>query len=502
MKRTPGTTALLRPAAGLMATLLAAGCTVVGPDYEKPTPPEPEAEAWREADVAPVKSGADVPAEWWTVFDDARLGELIAEARKANKELEAARLRVRRARALRGVAESRFLPSVGAGASARGEHDSETAPSPSIAKPNLDDERDVYSASFDAAWEIDLFGGDVRALQAADRRIDASVENRRAVMLAVFAEVGRNYMELRGLQRQIEAVQRNVELKQETVGLVGDRLDAGAASQFDLDRARAQFRATKARLPELRARARAAAYRLSVLVGETPATYADRLLEQKALPMTPDVVPVGLTSEIMRRRPDVRRAERRLAAATAEVGVEVAELYPDFQLFGQVGTQALSVGDLLEGASGFGVVAGMIDWPIFQGGAIRARIDAAEIDAKRATVRYEQTVLQALAETEETLASYVEALNTREELKRTVQTSKRAADLARQRYRQGAASFVAVLDAESELADARRRLAESETRALTRLVALYKSLGGGWSPERSAEAQTAEAADGAKRAEG
>ena len=496
MKRNPGTTALMRPAAGLMAALLAAGCTVVGPDYEEPTPPKPETKQWQEAGAAFAKSDGDVPAEWWTVFDDTRLNDLIDQARTANKDLAAARLAVRRARALRGVAESRFLPGVGAGGSARFEHDSETAPSPSIAKRNLDEERDIYSASFDAAWEIDLFGGDVRALQAADRRIDASVENRRAVMLAVFAEVGRNYMELRGLQRQIDAVERSVDLQQETVQLVQDRLDAGAASQFDLERARAQFRSTKARLPELRARARAAAYRLAVLVGETPDTYSDRLLQQKPLPLTPDVVPVGLPSEIMRRRPDIRAAERRLAAATADVGVQVAELYPDFQLFGQVGTQALSVGDLVESASGFGALTGMIDWPIFQGGAIRARIDAAEVDAERAAVRYEQTVLQALGETEETLARYAEALNTRQELARTVAKSEQAAELARQRYRQGAASFVAVLDAESDLAEARRRLAQSETRTLTRLVALYKALGGGWDPDSAGQTESARADSG------
>jgi len=472
-----------RACAAALAVALTAGCTV-GPDYDGPEAPQAATETWREADAGFADSAGEVPAAWWRVLEDERLTALIEEAKAENHDLEEARLRVRRARALRGVAASRFLPAFGASGRVQYEEDSTNAPTPSVQVPRTEGDRDFYRASFDAAWEIDLFGGNRRALEAAEARVDATIESRRAVMLAVLAEVGRNYVELRGRQRQIEAVRRDMALQAETVDLIEQRLEAGAASNFDLERARAQYRSTRARLPALRGEARAAAYRLGVLVGTSPADRADALLKQEALPLPPDVVPVGLPSEIMRRRPDIRAAERGLAQATAEVGVNVAELYPSFQIVGTSGFQALSLGDLLQASSGFGAIAGVIDWPIFQGGAIRARIDAAEVDADIAAVRYEET-LAAMGEVEETLARYAESLNTRAELAETVERSRRAAELARRRYDEGAISFVAVLDAEGELAEARRRLAEADTRSLTRLVALYKALGGGWDPDEA-----------------
>lgn len=322
-------------------------------------------------------------------------------------------------------------------------------------------------------------------MQAASARAEAAEAARRHVLLTVVAESARNYFILRQSQEEAAALERSIALQQETIGLARDQRESGTGTQLDVERALAQLRALEARLPPVLAREAAAAYRLAVLTGRQPDAVYRQLAKRKPVPSPPDVVPTGLPGSMLRRRPDVARAELLLEAATAEVGVNVARLFPRFSLTGMAGYQAASFTDLHDPASGTWMIAPGIQWAAFEGGKIRAAIDASEAGRKEALAAYRSTILESVAEAEGALTRYARAFETREKTAGSFKHMEQAVELAREAYDAGVVSFFEVLEAQRQLAETRQLLAAARAEVLIALASLNKALGGGW-PLKSA----------------
>ncbi len=454
------------------------GCTV-GPDFEVPSTPPAD---WAGSDRS-VSSAAEYDLEWWQKFGDPTLDRLVAEAAGSNLELAAAEARLAQARAQRKAARSTFFPSIGGEASYTRYQLSKNAPG--ITGEAVDQgltRRDdsFFTAGFDAAYEIDLFGGNRRRRESAAALEAFAEEQRRAVMLTVIAEVAREYLELRGAQKRLAITEKNASLQRDLTELVERKYRAGLSRELDVVRARSQSRVVEALVPALRAQIRGSAYRLGVLTGQPPEALLGELLAAGPLPESPEVVPVGLRSELLRRRPDVRAAERALAKASADVGVATAEMFPKFVLAGDFAWESVSRGDWFDEDSQRWTLVPFVDWRIFEGGRLRAGIEFAEAVSEEQAATYRQAVLAALADAETALISYGEERRTRQSLTEASEASERAAELARRLYDIGLSDFIDVLDAERRLVEVQDQQVQSETRVAVRLVGLYKALGGGW----------------------
>jgi NodT family efflux transporter outer membrane factor (OMF) lipoprotein len=454
-------------AAALAPALLAAACAV-GPDYRAPALATPA--AWSEAGPEQQADASEALAAWWTRFGDPRLDALVARALAANRELRVADARVREARALRRIAAAPLFPSL----TAEGDASVGTG---SVA--------DLGIATLDAVWEIDVFGGTRRSLEAAEAELAASVADRRHLLVVLLGELARSYVELRGFQRRIDAVERNLAAQRETRELTEAQLRVGLASDLDVERARALTANTAAELPPLEAALRASMHRIAVLVGEPPAALAGELAPEAPLPTAPGALVVGVPAELLRRRPDLARAERELAAATARIGEARADLYPRLTLTGSVGLRSEELKELLGSDAGFAALGPNVVWPIFAAGRIRANVEVQDARAEQALARYEQALLRALEEVESSLAAHAREQLRRRELEQAVAANREAALLARRLYANGLGGFLDVLDAERSLLLSESRLVESETAVSTSLVTLWVALGGGW--ERAEE---------------
>ncbi len=468
-----------------LTTALISGCTIVGPDY---TAPETKTDSqWHAPDSASeqITSAEPVATEWWQLLREPLLNRYIAAAADGNLDIQIAASRIRQARVVREIERAAYSPQVsGYGAVTvedLSEHGRIAGSVPSLpGGSGIKTNRDIYDARFDASWELDLFGRTYRAVEAADAHIDAAIEARRHILLTVLAEVSRNYLSLRGIQRQMAVLERQIELQRETLKIVQQRYRAGAASQFDVEQANARLRTSEAGLPNLTSEIRAYAYQLAVLLGREPQSILADVIDTKPLPVPPDVVPVGLRSDILRRRPDIRTAERHLAAATAEIGVAVADLFPRFSLTGSTGLESLSFGDLFQSGSTFRALGPNIRWPILQGGRLHARVKLEELQAETAMQQYEQSVLNALRDSETALVRYGQELQTRRRMERAVDINQRAVALAHERYQSGEDDLLSVISAQHQLAAAEMEQVRSETRSVLNLISLYKALGGGW----------------------
>ena len=458
--------------------LLALGACTVGPDYSPPPVSMPADWSEKEPAASKVTSQAANLAEWWKTFGDAELTSLVERAAASNLDLKLAEARVREARGLRGVTTGALLPSVNAGAGYSRNRFSENVPVPGAGKVG-----NFYQAGFDASWELDVFGGIRRSVEAADADVDASVEARRDVLVTLLAEVARNYVELRGLQAQVAIARQNLEAQKKTWELTQARFQAGRAAELDVVRAQAQVSNTASQIPTLDSLRIQAGHRLAVLLGQDPGALRNEFVRVAAIPPPPPEVPVGLPSELLRRRPDLRRAERELAAATARIGVATAELYPKFSLTGFFALESVSSGDFAKWGSRAWSVGPTINWAIFQGGRIRARIEVENARQEQAAIVYERSILIALQEVEDALIAYAKEQAHRAELSDSVTANLKAVDLANQRYTQGLVDFLSVLDAQRSLYLSQDALVRSEGQISANLVALYKALGGGWDSE-------------------
>lgn len=472
-------TACRRIFPALLVALLA-GCAAVGPDYVRPDVAVPE--KWRNAgEGAPEATERSI--QWWKRFNDPMLERLVARALESNPDLKLAQARVREARAQLVVAEAAGAPNVAASASvARGMNSSNVVQRSSAGTVFSTGGvvYDLYKAGFDAQWELDLFGGVRRSVEAAQATAGAAEEDGHAVLVSLLGEVARNYIELRAVQRQIAIARDNARSQQETADLVQSRYRAGLSSDLDLARAEAQVAATTAQIPLLETSLVKAVHRLGVLLGKEPGALAEDLAKEAPVPVSSAQVAAGLPSELLQRRPDIRRAERQLAAATAQTGAAVADLFPRFNLAAMVGLQSSNASTFSDGGSKTWSLVPGLSLPLFNGGRIRANIEAKDAQQEQALVRYQTAVLSALEEVENSLAVHAREQSRRKSLLQAEAANRRAAELANERYVRGLASFLDVLEAERALYASQSLLSQSEANLSSDLVALYKALGGGW----------------------
>ncbi|MGH8056747.1 MAG: efflux transporter outer membrane subunit, partial [Candidatus Entotheonellia bacterium] len=462
---------------------LLSGCMVVGPNYKTPQMQAPDAFTNQPQEDF---SRDEVETLWWRGFQDERLHQLIALALAQNHDLRVATARLREARALRSETGFDRYPTVTAQASYTRERLS-NAQTP----PGSDRDVELYDAGFDATWELDLFGRVRRSIEASVADVGAAEASRRDVVVSLLAEVARNYVELRGTQNQLAVARRNAENQQQTLALTNALLEGGRGTELDTSRAEAQLHSTLASIPPLETAIKRALYRLGVLIGQPPTALETELSEARPLPALPRLVALGRPEDLLRRRPDIRVTERNLAGATARVGVATADLFPRITLAGSLALRATSLPGLGSSASETFAFGPGIFWAAFDLDRVRARIRAADARTEAALAQYEQRVLLALEETENALVDFTRQQARRDFLRTSAQASEKAQNLARMRYQFGVTDFLTVLDAERTLLEADDRLADSETRTATALIAVYKALGGGWEiASASADAKT------------
>ncbi len=460
-------------ATAAMLTLIT-GCAV-GPNYRAP-------DAEQNADWLEVIPGTTAEAGlegWWQRFDDPLVGTYVKAALEANHDLQIAEATLREARALGRQVNAGLLPQIGANAAYTRFLLSEDSQAFRASGGRVPREDDLYDAGFDAAWEIDLFGGNRRRAEAASARVASADAAVHATALSVTAEVVRSFAELRGAQRRLTVARRNVSLQEETLGLVEGRVSSGLSPELDALNARAQLFATRSTLPQLEASIRVSIYRLATLTARRPDAVLAELAVDRPIPTAGSALNPGLRSDILRRRPDVRVAERQLAAANADIGVAVANLFPKLTLGGNFGWQALVLDGLGNDATEVGAVQPALSLPLFAGGALRAQVEASRARHAAVLSAYEQTVLLALEESEGALVRYRRSVTSRDELAAAASASAEAADIATRLYDSGLADFLAVLDADRRRLEAEDALARRQTETLVNLVAVYKSLGAG-----------------------
>jgi NodT family efflux transporter outer membrane factor (OMF) lipoprotein len=466
------------------------GCKV-GPNYKAPQTAAPA--NWTSAmsgGLSKAAADTNLLARWWTMFKDPTLSELIERARVGNLDLKQAEARVREARAHRGIAKAALFPTVGANASAsRSTSGNEsgsgvTGNLGTGATGNLGSggTSDLYAAGFDASWELDLFGGKRRSLEAATASWQASVESMNDVMVSLLAEVALNYVEVRSDQALLSITESNLTTRSETYDITRWRHEAGLTTQLDEEQAKASLEQVRAQIPTLRTSLEQAKYRLAVLLGQPPGALNEVLAEAKAVPVAPADVAVGVPAEALRRRPDVRSAERKLAAQTAEIGVAEAARYPSFSLQGSIGVESLAFANLYSASARAAQGAAQAAWTLFDGGSIRQNIKLQTAMQEEALSFYESTVLGALQDVENSLVAYANEQGRRDSLAAAVQSSQNAFELARYQYSSGLVGFQTVLDTQQSLLSAQDQLAISEAKVTSNLISLYKALGGGWTP--------------------
>ncbi|MGR9115265.1 MAG: efflux transporter outer membrane subunit [Gammaproteobacteria bacterium] len=456
----------------LCATLLNA--CAVGPDYVKPTTVMPE--SFDQA-AHPEFSRQSIELNWWRLFEDQELITLIDRTVQHNYDLKSARANLEEARALYLEAGLNLAPTVTSHANYNEQKRSMASLNNRAFVPR---ELKLYNIGFDAFWELDFFGRVRRDFEANNDEVEAQEASLRDLVVSLVAEVARNYFELRGLQNQLTVAQKNSDIQTETLAITRTRVESGRGTELDTARALAQLETTKAGIPLLESALQHAIHRLSVLTGQVPGTLNQTLSQPAPLPKLPESIRIGSPDELLRRRPDIRIAERTLAASTARIGVTTADLFPRVTFVGSIALEATTLSGL--GASGSeSFSAGpRISWAAFDLGRVYARIKAADAHAKGDLAQYQQTVLNALEETENALVNYNRERIRQQLLASAAKASQKARELAHLRFDEGVTDFLTVLDAESRLLQDQSSLAQSETAVATSLTALYKALGGGW----------------------
>jgi NodT family efflux transporter outer membrane factor (OMF) lipoprotein len=470
-----------RTAAALASALLTAAC-VHAPSSRPPQQAVPDAYA------EPSRPTADADLQtWWRGFDDAVLSSLVDRALAQNLDLQAAASRVREARAGETIAGARALPQVQANASASRNHISKNAiPAPpgtgggglfGIPGSSFDQ----FKLGFDASWEIDLFGAARHGVDAARARTQAQEWSARDLRVSLAAEVARTYFELRSLQARVGVAHDELRRPRETLELIRSRVQAGFVTHLDLDQQAALTEQASAAIPPLEAQVRQQIHALGVLVGQPPEALIAELAPPARIPGRRPVPPPGLPSELLRRRPDIRAAERKAASAVADVGVATADLYPRISLTASPSLVSTDLSNLLDWSSrNYSFGAGLI-WPLFEGGRLKAQLAQADERQQRAVLDYRKTVLGALKDVEDALARLDADRQRRAELEAAVGQANGARAIALDQYRAGTANYTGVLTAEQGLHQAEDQLAQTRAAGAEDAVALYKALGGGWS---------------------
>lgn len=475
---------------GILCILMAAlaGCAV-GPNYERPETTAP-AQWTSHMAGGETNTPADLAA-WWNNFGDTNLDSIMVTAVRSNLTLRIAEARVREARAEKAVVAGGLWPSLGgSGAYSRNRFGANAFPPLGGFGVPLD--YNLYNADFDAAWELDVFGGARREVEAANARIGAAEFGTRDVLVSLLAEVARNYISARAYQQRLGIARDNIRAEQQVLDLTTNRFENGLGSDLDVQQARALLNATEAQVPLLQTGFDDSVYHMAVLLGQTPGALTDQMSIKEPIPLTPPLVPVGLPSDLLQRRPDIEQAERQLAAATAEIGVAKADLFPKFSLTGMAGMQSVSANNWFEYASRYWSAGPTVQWQLFEAGSIVANVHVQNARQEQALNNYKQTVLTALEDTETALTAYAREQVRRESLARSVDADRQAFDLSTQLYKNGLIDFLRVLDSETALYSGQDALVQSDQTVATDLVQLYKALGGGWEQETNAVPKMAE----------
>ncbi len=446
----------------------------MGPDY---TPPPADAPDSYLADRhRGLVDGATELSEWWKNLGDPTLDSLIQRSLQNNLDLREALARIREARARRVITGTQLLPTIDAsGSFSRDQRSDEIANGEFGVRV-----ANTYAVGLDASWEVDLWGRIRRINEAASAEIGLSVEDARDALVSVLAETALNYVELRNSQELIRIAQANIELQEQTVELTRNQFNANLVSQLDVSQARSNLESTRASLPPLKADARAARNRLAVLLGMFPGALEEELRSPAPIPSPASQVAVGIPADIIRQRPDIRRAERELAAETARIGIAEGDLYPRLSLLGSIGLQAEHSSDLLDGRAAAFRIAPSLTWNVFDRRRIRGNIEVADARQEQALLRYERSVLRALEETENAMVRFAYDQDRRDSLETAVAQARRAVELSEDQYRQGLVSFQSVLDSQRFLFGIESSLASTRASITTDLISLYKALGGGW----------------------
>ncbi len=470
----------LRAANLTVLSVLVTACAV-GPDYVAPTRQAPAS-----FNEAPPNAPANAPVQeiddaWWKILGDPVLEGLLEKALTSAPSIAEAQGRVREARALTGVAGADRFPTVDAVGQYARQLGSENVP---IGVPpgglGQGEHSNLWQAGFDASWEMDVFGSQRRTVEAANANYQAVSEERADVVLTLLAEVARNYVELRGAQRRTEVARQNLAIEEDLRKLTESLLAAGLAPQQDLLRAQAQASDIEAAIPQFATDERTAEYRIAALIGQPSSEIVAELSEPAPIPQAVSEVPVGLPSELLERRPDVRAAERRIAVANARIGIAKADLYPHFSLNAVTGLESLYFSSFTSASSGYYQIGPGITWRIFDAGRIRFQVRAESARTDVAAAVYQRSVLEAFRDVETALVSYANAKVRSNHLAAESAADQQATDIATLLYKKGVESFLPVLDAERSLYAAEDALALSQRDSSLALIALYKSLGGGW----------------------
>jgi NodT family efflux transporter outer membrane factor (OMF) lipoprotein len=455
-----------------LVMLTLSGCTV-GPNFTQPE--SSLAPTWQ----APVENGLSaeetdpqVLASWWTTLNDPVLSSLIERAVKGNLDLRNARSRIRQARATRAASQGAFFPIFDTTDSAtwsRSSKDTGTGRS-----------SETYSLALDAGWEMDLFGGLRRSEEAAQASLQASEEDLRDVLVSLLAETALNYVEVRAYQSRLAAAQTSLETQNETYQLTVWRYQAGLGDELAVQQARYNLENTRSQIPTLRSGLDQAMNHIAVLLGIEPGRIRAELEAPGPVPVPPSNVAVGVPADVVRRRPDIRRAEYQLAAQTARVGVATADLYPKLTLNGSISTNLASLGDL---SSANWIASGgpRASWDFFNA-TVRPNIEVQTALQEQALIDYQVAVLSALEEVENALVTYVQEQYRRDSLSVATDAARQAASLAQNEYQAGLADFTTVLDAQRSLLSFQDQLIQSNATVTSALIRLYKALGGGWTP--------------------
>ncbi len=496
-------------AAGVV--LLIAGCTV-GPDYEQPSPWSPASwfrstpSATKPPSLASLPVAEPIDPEWWNVFGDPVLTGLMRRVAASNLDVRAASFRLAEARAQSGIAGAAQFPTLNGNGSYTRERLSEkgvtgllgasgSASSAATSSNGLGGRQgsspsssaggklapfDLFQGGFDASWELDLWGRVRRSVESADANVDASVEARRQTLATSLAELARDYVQLRGAQEQLRIARRNLQSAQESARLSTERAKGGLATDLDVANARAQVEATAATMPQLEQREQQGVNAIALLLGAPPGSLTTELMPGTPIPPVPPRVPVGIPSELVRRRPDIRQSEAQLHAATADIGQAEADFFPKITLSGSFALQAVQFKDLGNWASRTYGLGPSISIPIFEGGRLRRTLELRKAQQQEAAINYQRTVLAAFHDVDNALIAYRSEQQRRDRLLAQVQQARRALNLSQQRFRDGVSDFLEVLTAQRTALAAEQQLADSTTTVATNLVTLYKALGGGW----------------------
>lgn len=463
----------------ILALVFFVSSCAVGPDYRRPNVAVPK--QWHEVTG---KAKPNLTDKWWRTFNDKELNRLIEEAVNANLDFKIALERIKQARVQRTATFASGLPSLSARANPSRRLNSivggvqpggNTGGGFGVGNQLIN----IYQMGFDAQWELDLFGGVRRAIEAADATVESEIENSRDVLVTLLGDVARNYIELRVNQQLTDITRKNLAAQREVQALTEIRQQSGLSSMLEVVQAKAQADTTEAQLPNYETLVKQAIHAISILLGRNPGALATRLEHPAGIPAVDTEIIPDLPSELLKRRPDIRYAERQMAVANASVGVATAELYPKINLAAFIGLQNTTIKDFTPLGKSWSTAA-TLTMPIFNWGKLNANIKTKKSEYQQAFLAYQSTVLAAFKEVEDALIAYIKEQQRYQSLTKAVEANQLAVQLANERYEKGLTGFIDVLQSQQALYQTESDLAESAAKISSNLVALYKALGGGW----------------------